>query len=287
MTVSTAKTRSSITMRPLLFTIAIIFFAGLIQAQEITVLTWNIRYDNPNDSLDRWSRRKEALAEEVRAHHPAIIGLQEALVHQVHYLDEQWPGYGRIGVGREDGMEKGEFSPVYYDTTLFTLLDGSTCWLSPTPTKPGKGWDAACERIATRVILRDKRTGDSLWIANTHWDHVGQEARAYSAAIMRDLLGGAVSRGRHVILMGDLNATPDDGPIRQLHEWLHDGCPKSLSDQGTFNGFDVARTAFRRIDHVLLSPGNWRVVSYHVPRPMVNGRHMSDHFPVVVRLSAK
>jgi endonuclease/exonuclease/phosphatase family metal-dependent hydrolase len=87
--------------------------------------------------------------------------------------------------------------------------------------------------------------------------------------------------------MGDLNAAPDDAPIRALHQWLRDSCPESLSDQGTFNGFDLKRTTFKRIDHVLLSPENWRLISYHVPRPMVQGRYMSDHFPVVVRLVAR
>jgi hypothetical protein len=115
-----------------------------------------------------WDLRKDAVARVVRDLHPQVIGLQEALSHQLTYLDAQWPGYQRFGVGREDGVAKGEFGPVYFDTTVFSLLDGRTIWLSETPDAPGKGWDAACERIATLVMLRDKTKGDSLLVVNTH-----------------------------------------------------------------------------------------------------------------------
>ena len=256
-------------------------------AQDYTVLTYNIRYDNPNDSPDRWDLRKEALADEVMAHKPQLIGVQEALVQQVTFLDQRWPGYQRFGVGRDDGKAKGEFSPVYFDSTVFALVEGRTVWLSPTTGTPSKGWDAACERIATLVILRDKSKGDSLWVVNTHWDHVGVEAREQSARIVREILAPALARGKHVILMGDLNATPDDEPIASLRASFMDSCPSERGAEGTFNGFKLHLTTFKRIDYVWLSPQNWKVLSYEVPHPMVRGRQMSDHFPVVVRLGTK
>jgi endonuclease/exonuclease/phosphatase family metal-dependent hydrolase len=255
------------------------------QGDTLTLLTYNIRYDNPADGLDRWDLRKGALAQVVRDLHPQVIGLQEALAHQLSYLDTQWPGYQRYGVGRDDGDAKGEFSAVYFDTTVFTLQSGRTIWLSETPEKPSKGWDAACERIATYVELRNKATGDGLWVVNTHWDHVGTKARHHSAQLVLDLVDTPLRNGLPVVVMGDLNATPDEEPVRHLAERLVDACPVGRDHQGTFNGFEQDPKDPKRIDHVLLSPGSWLVAGYEVPSPRVNGRQVSDHYPVLVVLS--
>lgn len=266
--------------------LALFALAATGMAQDLTVLTYNIRYDNAGDSLDRWDLRKDALAEEVLKHKPQVIGLQEALAHQLSYLNGQWPGYERFGVGRDDGAAKGEFSPVYYDTTAFALLSGRTLWLSETPARPSKGWDAACERIATLVTLRDKRTGDSLLVVNSHWDHVGIEARTHSAELLLSELHPARRNGVRVILMGDFNATANDSATLYLAEHLLDACPKEHDGEGTFNGFELEPKAPKRIDYVWLSPGNWSVLGYEVPHPKVKGRQVSDHYPVVVRIRA-
>jgi hypothetical protein len=266
---------------------ALLLFLGALAragAQDLTLITYNIRYDNPADSLDRWDLRKDAVARVVRDLHPQVIGLQEALSHQLTYLDAQWPSYRRFGVGREDGVTKGEFGPVYFDTTVFSLLDGRTIWLSETPDAPGKGWDAACERIATLVMLRDKTKGDSLLVVNTHWDHVGAEARRHSADLLLNAIAPAIQEGTNVILMGDLNATPDQAPIILLAEFLVNACPEDQAAQGTFNGFKLDGAATGRIDHIWLSPSDWSVQRYSVPQPRVNGRQVSDHYPVVVDL---
>lgn len=258
-----------------------------LSAQTYSILTWNIRYDNAGDSLDRWDRRKTSLAAEIQSHKPQLIGLQEALAHQVEFLDGHLMGYERFGVGRDDGMRKGEFSPVYFDTKTFTLIEGRTIWLSPNPDVPSKGWDAAHERIATHVILLDKRTGDTLWVVNTHWDHAGEQARKESGEMIHELLASPIARGKRVLFMGDLNATADEEPIASLRQWLTDSCPSDRVVDGTFNGFRTDLSSFKRIDYVWHSPKNWEVLTYEVPHPMVNERQVSDHFPVVVRFRWK
>lgn len=253
-------------------------------AQDLTFLTYNIRYDNASDSLDRWDLRKEALAAEVMRSQPQVIGLQEALEHQLAFLDTKWPRYRRYGFGRDDGMAQGEFSPVYYDTTVFVLVLGMTLWLAPDPTRPGKGWDASCERIATVLVLRDRSTGDSLWVVNTHWDHDGPRARRNSAAMIEGTLRKPQALGQRYVIMGDLNAEPGTPPIHALNQWTSDACPKEQSTEGTFNGFGKAEQPYKRIDYIFFSPGLWEVKSYDVRRPMINGRHLSDHFPVLTVL---
>jgi endonuclease/exonuclease/phosphatase family metal-dependent hydrolase len=254
-----------------------------LQGQSYTALTWNIRYDRPQDSLDRWDRRQEALAQEVLRYHPQVIALQEVLWNQAEYLDEQWPAYRRFGVGRDDGKKSGEYSPVYYDTTVFSLITGRTVWLSETPDQPGFGWDASCNRVASIVTLRDKASGDSLWVVSTHWDHEGRVARVESARLIHAHMAPIMQRGRRVIFMGDMNAKPHAKPVRYLRKYFTDanqGTPK----RGTFNHFKLRKHCFKRIDYVWLSPGTFNVTSFDVPHPRVNGRQMSDHFPVVVTL---
>jgi endonuclease/exonuclease/phosphatase family metal-dependent hydrolase len=271
-------------MKKIIITVLIAAAASLVQAQSYTFLTYNIRYDNPGDGPDRWELRKEALVGEVLSQQPSVAGFQEVLKSQVDFLDKQLKGYQRYGVGREDGGEKGEYSPVYFDTTAFRLVTASTRWLSATPDKPGKGWDAACERIATVVTLLDRKTGDSLMVINTHWDHIGVEARRNSTGVIRSLLSEWTKSGRNAVFMGDLNAEPGTPPIMQLGKFLRDACPSGQNDYGTFNGFEVNKKRYPRIDYIWMAAPGWKVTHYKVLHPKVNGRQVSDHFPVLVKV---
>ncbi|MBL8000815.1 MAG: endonuclease/exonuclease/phosphatase family protein [Flavobacteriales bacterium] len=265
---------------------AFLLVSGACQAQRdtVTVVSYNIRYDTPQDGADRWDHRKEALALFVREQRPAVIGLQEVLANQLSDLDTRWPGHARFGVGRDDGNAAGEHSPIYYDTARFALAEGRTLWLSPTPDSVSRGWDAACVRIATWAVLRDRQRGDSIWVVNTHWDHVGVEARRNSAALLLERLHPVLVAGKDVLLMGDLNATVEETSVRTLGQFLLSTCPDNRSAEGTYNGFGTVEPPLPRIDHVLISPTRWQVVAYDVPHPAVNDRQVSDHFPVVVRL---
>jgi endonuclease/exonuclease/phosphatase family metal-dependent hydrolase len=259
-------------------------FSG-VWAQNIRVVTYNIRLDHAGDGPDRWELRKQEVARTLRDFDAAVIGLQEVLPQQVAYLDTALHRYQRYGVGREDGKNRGEYSPVYVDTLRFQLLQQHTLWLSATPDLPGKGWDAACERILTLVLAKNRLRGDTILLANTHWDHVGQTARRESAELLLKTLQEPAWRGYKAIVMGDFNATPDDAPIQRLRSRLADSCPPEQDAAGTFNGFDLQRTQFPRIDYVWYTPGRWERVTYAAPHPLTPaGRHVSDHFPVVVEL---
>jgi endonuclease/exonuclease/phosphatase family metal-dependent hydrolase len=133
-------------------------------------------------------------------------------------------------------------------------------------------------------VLRDRQRGDSIWVVNTHWDHMGVEARRNSAALLLERLHPVLVAGKDVLLMGDLNATVEEVSVRTLGQFLLSACPDNRSAEGTYNGFGNAEPPHLRIDHVLISPTRWQVVAYDVPHPAVNGRQVSDHSPVVVRL---
>jgi len=255
--------------------------------QQLTILTYNLRYDNPADGLNAWTHRRAWLCEQVRSVNPDLFGIQEGLISQLNYLDSVFSDYRHIGVGRSDGKKKGEFSAIYYNTKKFTLLDQGTFWLSPTPEKVSVGWDAALERICTYGLFQDVTTGKKFRMFNTHFDHIGIEARKNSALLILQKMKALNTDGFPVILTGDFNATPDSEPIKILTAELTDSkvADKSMSmgPGGTFNDFNSSKPAMERIDYIFsgkgLSPKN-----YYLLTEMRDGRYASDHFPVVAKL---
>jgi endonuclease/exonuclease/phosphatase family metal-dependent hydrolase len=262
----------------------------------LRVMTFNIRYDTPNDGPNAWPHRRDWVASLIRFHEADALGVQEALVHMLRELDARLPGFARIGVGRADGREGGEFSAIYYRTDRLELLDDGTFWLSPTPEVPGsKGWDTAIERVATWARFRDRATGCELLHLNTHFDHIGEQARQESARLIRRRLA-TLANGRRVIVTGDLNADPASVPYRILTRDTIAAAIPPLRD-----AFAVSRTghygptstwtAFRaiepgrRIDYVLASEGV-AVLTHGILPDSWDGRFPSDHLPVLASVRA-
>lgn len=259
--------------------------------EPLRAMTYNIRLDLASDGPNAWAGRKTMVAGMIRYEAPDVIGLQEVLLHQKRDLQAALPAYAFVGVGRDDGAEGGEFSPVGWRRDRFELIETATFWLSPTPWKPGKAWDAAYPRIATWAVLRDRRSGRHIRIINTHFDHVGVEARTRSAALIAEWTARHVAKGQPVIAMGDFNTSADTPPMVLLAEPARSGLQlaRSISAEppfgpaGTFNAFCIDADEALAIDHVLVSPA-FAVQRYAVLTQHWNGRLPSDHYPVVVDL---
>ncbi len=258
------------------------------QTKEWTVMTYNIRYDNPDDLPNHWENRRAYLVSQIQYYRPLILGVQEALLHQVTFMDQGLPAYGHTGVARDDGKKKGEFSAIFYDKDQLELLSNGTFWLSATPETPSIGWDAALPRICTYGHFRFRKGGHEFMVFNTHFDHIGEKARLESARLIVDRINLLNPDGLPVILMGDFNLEPDRPAIRILEEQLIDtyaAAGRVHGPVGTFNGFDVARTVRSRIDYIFCSPKLWDVRGVLILSDADRGRFPSDHFPVLVRLA--
>ena len=232
-------------------------------------MTFNIRYNTPNDSADAWPHRKDMAAGMIRLHDADVVGLQEALKGQIDDLQDRLPGFAWIGVGRADGEEAGEFSPIFYREDRLELVDHDTFWLSETPSEPGsKSWDAAIERIATWGIFRDRASGEEIFVLNTHFDHIGEQARLESARLIVERLD-ELAGGRPVVVMGDFNATDDSPP----YDALTSGTLKDAMhvSEHPHHGPTSTWTGFRVIQHAILSD-QW------------DARFPSDHLPVLAEL---
>lgn len=249
-----------------------------------SAITYNIRYDNPDDNTDNWHHRKTELIAQIQELKPDILGTQEALVHQVTYLDSMLTNYNYVGIGREDGKTKGEYAALFYNKDKWSCLQNKTFWLSETPDTISVGWDAALERICTYALLENKKTGKKLWVLNIHFDHQGTKARQKSAALLiAKITDLQKEKPAPAILMGDFNATPQDSPIKLLSQTFYNS-GKLIEYAATFNAFDLKSAPQYCIDYIFttdLAVKQCKVLK----KKRKNGHYISDHFPIIIRFS--
>ena len=256
-------------------------------------MTFNIRLNTERDSLNAWPHRKDNVAAQILFHDVHLLGVQEALHNQMVDLRERLPQFKSIGVGRDDGKEKGEYSAIFYDTTRLQLLQSSTFWLSLTPEVAGsKSWDAAITRIVSWAQFRDKKTRKTFYAFNTHFDHIGKEARRESAKLLLQKVASLAGK-TPAIVTGDFNAVPSDEPIMVITDNanpLHLTDAKSVSatphygPSGTFTGFGSKESNDLPIDYIFLK-GPWKVKKHATLSQTWGGRFASDHFAVLATLS--
>lgn len=260
---------------------------------EMRVMSFNIRYGTANDGENHWDKRKDFLLETIRAFKPDLLGTQETLGFQRDYLAAHLPDYEVLGVGRDDGKEKGEMTALYFRRDRFEKLAGGHFWLSETPDIAGsKSWDAALTRMVTWVKLRDRRQPKNrpLMFFNTHFDHRGVQARIEAAKLLRQRVVTAAQTCR-VIVTGDFNAGDDsepyhaffagtDAPVQDTFRLAH---PTRAAAEGTFSGFQATNTSGPRIDWIGASR-DWQVSKAAIDRTARDGHTPSDHFPVTAVL---
>jgi len=275
-------------MKKLFFLLALTAAVSCSAPQELTVMTLNMRYDNPEDGANNWRFRRERIAELIRSEAVDLLGTQEVLANQFDDLQALLPGYRAVGVGREDGARAGEFNAVFFRSDRFELLDSGVFWLSENPETPGsKGWDGACERLATWTVLRDKSGGELLFI-NTHLDHIGEQARREGVALLLRRIE-TLRAGRPVILTGDFNAEPSSPVVARVvadsalrSAW--DTAPIRSGSAWSFSDFGQLPEEERPLIDYVFYGGGLEVVSCSILPDTLGGGYLSDHAPVEARL---
>lgn len=275
-------------MKKLFFLLALTAAVSCNAPQELTVMTLNMRYDNPEDGANNWRFRRERIAGLIRSEAVDLLGTQEVLANQFDDLQALLPGYRAVGVGREDGARAGEFNAVFFRSDRFELLDSGVFWLSENPETPGsKGWDGACERLATWTVLRDKSGGELLFI-NTHLDHIGEQARREGVALLLRRIE-TLRAGRPVILTGDFNAEPSSPVVARIvadsalrSAW--DTAPIRSGSAWSFSDFGQLPEEERPLIDYVFYGGGLEVVSCSILPDTLGGGYLSDHAPVEARL---
>ena len=260
--------------------------------------TFNIRYDNPEDSLNNWKYRRDSVANYIKSQHIDICGMQEVLWNQLVDLGERLPEYDYVGVCRDNGKDKGEASPIFFRKDRFDAMDSGTFWLSQYPDSVGFiGWDGACCRIATWAKFKDKKNGKIFMAVNTHFDHVGIEARRKSALLIIDRIKDIVG-DRPAVLTGDFNVNDTSEAYRTIttNEFvLHDAHKMATHREGpSYSWHDWGKQPMadrKKIDFIFVTPtiktGHAFVYQEHqIDANKLESRwgYISDHNPVVAEL---
>jgi endonuclease/exonuclease/phosphatase family metal-dependent hydrolase len=274
-------------------------------------MTFNVRYGTAPDGDDAWPIRRPLALRVMGDFAPAVLGLQEALRSQLDDIAKAMPSYGEVGVGRDDGVQAGEYAAVLYDRHRLTLLADGRFWLSDTPDVPGSmTWGNRFPRIVTWARFADRVTSETFTVFNTHWDHESPPSREASARLLRERITARPVPEDPVLVLGDLNCGEDDPafkaliapppPQEPLDAYLGPRAPgtihlvdtfrtlyPSAAQVGTFHAFRGDRGG-PKIDFVLVAASagkQWKVLDADIVHTSAAGRYPSDHFPVTATLT--
>lgn len=260
--------------------------AATALAEDMRVLTFNIRYNTIADGRDAWIFRREAVAK-VIAENADLAGLQEVTPGQRAWLAKRLPEFAVIGVGREPG-DRDESVPILYRKDRFEATESGTFWLSDKPEEPGShSFGNTLPRICTWARLRDK-LGIPFALFNVHLDHASSPSRERGIELVLDRIA-ARKAGEPALLIGDFNSSEGEAAIKAI---AVRGSPAFVSTykalgvpaEGTFHAF-TGKPKAGAIDFIFVEKARWRVKSGGVLKttyPGVDGtpRFVSDHFPV-------
>jgi meiotically up-regulated gene 157 (Mug157) protein/endonuclease/exonuclease/phosphatase family metal-dependent hydrolase len=269
---------------------------ALAQTAGLHIASFNVRYANNSDvrAGNAWKDRCPEIVSLIRLYDMDVIGTQEGLESQINDLQNALSDYAYIGVGRGDGIAADEFAAIFYKTERFRLLRSDNFWLSTTPNKPSKSWDAALNRICTWGEFEEKDSGFRFFVFNLHFDHAGETARQNSAELVVNTIQ-RIAKNAPVVLTGDFNADQSSKSYQiitasDLLQDVFEIAPTVYAPNGTFNSFSLTHTSKQRIDHIFVSK-HFSAVNYGVLTNIYwkdqTPRFPSDHFPILTDLHYK
>ena len=264
---------------------AMIMSLPLLQAQEsegLKVMSYNIRLGSAQDGTNSWALRYTATGKMLEDQKPDVFGVQEALEYQVRYIEEMC-GYESVGVGRENGKKEGEHMSIFWNKKAVSMLKWGTFWLSETPEKPSKGWDAECFRTATWALMKDKKTGKKFYFVNTHLDHKGTEAQKNGLKLIVDRIAEINPDGLPMVLTGDFNIEPKNPALKDLDARMQSArnIAEKTDDHTTYNGWGKSSTM---IDYIYVSGFSSCSEYQTVTKRYEDRKFISDHYPIFARL---
>ncbi len=242
---------------------------------SLTAMSFNVWINQ-----ESWQERAPAVVSVIRNVFPDTFGVQEADKKWMDYLSENLPGYAYVGEGRNGGTG-GEYSAVFYRTSVFELLDSGTKWLSDTPDEVSKYEESSYRRIFTYALLQRKSDGKKIMHVNTHLDHESAKARKLQTAVLVEFL--KQHDDISVLVSGDFNATRFSSDIAGMFDaGFVTSSEAALSSDGMAATFST-----RIIDYIFVRDGSLEVYEYRVDTTKPSGIQPSDHNPIYIRYELK
>ena len=252
---------------------------------DLKVMSYNIRMGTAKDGTNSWEYRYPATAMMIQDQKPDVFGVQEAFDFQIRFIEDNFTDYDCVGVGRDNGKSEGEHMSIFWNKKTIKMIKWGTFWLSETPEKPSKGWDAACKRTATWALMKDKNTGKMFYLVNTRLDHRGSEARRQGLNLIVSRIDEINQKGYPMVLTGDFNMKPDDAALTGLEQRMQSArkiAPKT-DNHATLNLWGKGK-ADMVIDYIYVS-GFSACPEYHTITEKYGAwKYVSDHYPIYAKL---
>jgi endonuclease/exonuclease/phosphatase family metal-dependent hydrolase len=243
-------------------------------------MSFNLRFDTSEDGENQWSNRKLACVKMLQETKPSIFGIQEGLNHQVTYLDENFSDYDYVGVGRDDGYTSGEYSAIFYQKSKFDLVDDGNFWLSQTPDYPSLGWDANNIRIVTWAQLKYKEKDKTIFVFNTHFDHLGKTAQKESAKLLLSKINEIAGDEHPTFITGDFNVLIGNSALKPIIKKYYSA--RRFADRSDNNkSFNAWGRWYldRNIDYIFYK--NIYSLSFKTVNDDYGVPYISDHYPII------
>ena len=271
----------------LLGLVLIIVSSSALAANTVSVMSYNIRCGScDKETLNAWDKRKYFVAHLIKTHNPDVIGLQEAELFQIEDLVEMLDYYSWMGVGRDDGKDKGETTAILFRTARLSLQAQQTLWLSQTPLQPSRGWDATYRRTLSIAKLLDAQSKQPLYIFNTHLDNEGETARQEGAKLLLSEIA-KIDAAAPLVVTGDFNVVASAASYGIITQVLADAekisAAPAVGGGKTYNGFGESKEPDNKIDFVFVRK-SMKVHSHLVDTTTYNNLYPSDHYPIVVNV---
>lgn len=255
------------------------------KTQALTVMSYNVYIKGTGEKSPK--NRTDEVVANIRKYNPDSFGLQEADEGWMERLPAELTDYAYVGIGRNSNEGGGEASPVFYKKDKYDLIDSGTFWLSKSPEKASRSWDAMFKRICTYAILKDKETGFTYAHFNAHFDHMGVIARSESVAVVTKKVA-EIAPDIPVVFSGDFNDEEGgDAYNRVLESGFKDAkyIAETADNCGTYHGYSSLVEKDKPIDYIFVNAFVSEVESYKVDTEKLNGIYPSDHHPVISKMT--
>lgn len=250
---------------------------------QIKMMSYNLRCISPTDwGKKAWFYRANLVIDDIENEKPGIIGFQESTKWHYKYLVDTLKGYDSVIEYRDEAFNS-EGCPIFYNTSLYELVDKGSFWLSETPEVMSKSWGAQYNRVCSYVILTDKTSGEDFVVFNTHLSHVSDEARINGIKVVLDKI--AEFGSLPAVIMGDFNALEGSVTYNSVTENFLDAkkVAEKTSDSHTYQNWGNPEK-FQRIDYFMVSKTGFKINSYDVLSGVHDGVYSSDHCPIVLEV---
>ena len=245
------------------------------------LMSFNVRYENSGDTGDQaWKRRKSAVCEMVNKQKPMVMGVQECLSGQKADILAGCKDYGAIGVGRDDGKNKGEMMAIFYRKNDVSIVEWGTFWLSLTPGVPSKDWNSACYRCATWARIKINATGKEVFYVDTHLDH--QNGQAEQMAVLEEQMALLNKTKAPMFLSADFNVKEDEALFDHIQLTMANARKTApITDKvKSYNSWGKAGSA-SNIDIIFYSKDSVKPLKFRTVNDSYDGLSLiSDHYPI-------